>query len=182
MSGFEVVGVLLGVIPLVFQGFLEVSRFLEEYRGIERHIWTVLKNIDKEKYIFQMAFRTLLSSRFESEKVDGLLHKLLDPRSGQESDLRFDGIEPYFVKVMVHALESSQDTLGEIRAVLIKLGPLFEKVDKPTLYLLAKPSLVVCFPKPGPAYCQLTPDRSPYLKQHLKLGHGRNLGKRGRLR
>lgn len=147
MSGFEVAGILLGVIPLVFQGFLEVSRFLEEYRGVERRIWTVLQNIEKEKSIFQMAFKTLLSNRFESEEVDGLLQKLWDLRLKQESDFRLDGIELHSAKVINHALESSKNTLGEVRAILVKLGPLFEKVDKPTLHLMARPPLEVCFPK-----------------------------------
>lgn len=122
----EVVGLSCGAIPLIvmtFQGYRLIRNFETEYNSLNKKLKSVLRDISTEGWIFKYAFDRILA---ETVTEDQRKQMLDNPRSEYWAchDLHGD-IERVLGDLflpMVQSVAGVQETLQEIRALLLLLG------------------------------------------------------------
>jgi hypothetical protein len=65
MSGFEIAGVVLAVIPIAMTSYGRISEFFRDYRGFERQVKRLQRKHLIQTKIFQRSIRTLLSGSID---------------------------------------------------------------------------------------------------------------------
>lgn len=139
MSGFEIVGVILGLGPLVFAGYGGVRQFLRDYNELDHNICMALRAFDKEMDIFRLLWHTLLGGHSRQNEVERWLMDTLNPtqRSALDSSLR--EMKPEQLKILSGALEESRDVVLKVNGILPKLRGVFREEGPHLTRLMAGP-------------------------------------------
>lgn len=135
MSGFEVVGVLLGVFPLIISSlehYGEGLRAIERWRQFDRELRSLLRVLGNEQDIFLNTLEELLSGVIGPEEVQKVMthpQRLCDPILRAKVQRRLQRSQHSYletVRSMAEALEEVRQRLGmgsdgQVRTLVLAL-------------------------------------------------------------
>lgn len=79
MSGFEVVGVVLGVLPLAIEALKSYRAILSRIRSAERDLKALIQDLETEKVRLQTTCEVLLDGIAPLSRIDDIVNKPFGP-------------------------------------------------------------------------------------------------------
>lgn len=142
MSGFEIVGVILGGVPIVLSGFREIRQFLQHYKKLDRRIRIALDGFDKEMDVFRMIWNEIQSVNAGPNEVGRWLSDNSDLRNHTGLESSLGALNPDCLKVLSAVLEDSRITVEKVNEILTELGEVCRSNDTPSVTRLVTDTLV----------------------------------------
>jgi hypothetical protein len=134
MSGFEVVGVILGVLPILIEtvkAYSSVYSSLRTFRHYSKEVKTIQIQFSVHHGIFINECRLLLCMIEDEHGAKEMLDDTTDPRwNSKELNDRLSGILKDNLQLCRSIIEASKDRVEDLRAELEKFDVLTEQMSK----------------------------------------------------
>ncbi|KAF4991531.1 hypothetical protein FDECE_14005 [Fusarium decemcellulare] len=117
MSGIEVVGVVLGILPLAIEALKGYRIMLSRVRGADRDLKALIQDLETEQVRLQTTCEVLLDSIAPLTRIDTMVKKPFGPEWDQFSDEIRERLWTATDKFKEHAKEM-QEAAEELREKL----------------------------------------------------------------
>lgn len=121
MSGFEIAGVVLGIIPLAIKGYGSMELFFQSYTGFESHTRRQRKVYLIQRNQFRRSIRTLLLGFIDDTTLDEMIQDA--DHAEWESDDCIEAISALFSKDL-RTSEEYKATVELIQETLTSISKL----------------------------------------------------------
>lgn len=142
MSGFEVVGVILAVVPYVLTGFSEIRQFLRDHKQLDHKIRIALNAFDKEMDVFRMIWNEIQCVDSGPNEVGRWLLGNVDLTHHSTLVSSLQAMKPERLKVLSGAVEESRTIVTNVNAILTKLRDVCRRDTTPFVSTLVTVTLV----------------------------------------
>lgn len=133
MSGFEITGTILAMIPLVISGFVEVRRYLRSSQFLNSKIRIALNSFDKEMDVFRMVWNEIQGAHLEGDEVATWLVNNSDLRNHAGLASSLQQMTTQHLKVLFTALDDSRAIVSNVGKTLTELRDIRYTDATPTL-------------------------------------------------
>jgi len=123
MSGFEVAGIVLGVLPLVIATFDRIRNFLDEYDGLDQQLRSSARDIITIQALFKDAINSLLSDVLEQDRREQMLKNSqskdwnLEFLDEDQREVLGEALEP-----VLNSIEGFKEAIREYEGILLDLA------------------------------------------------------------
>lgn len=148
MSGFEIVGIILAVVPCVLTGFSEIRQFLRHYKQLDHKIRIALNAFDKEMDVFRMIWNEIQCVNSGPNEVGRWLLDNVDLTHHSALVSSLQAMKPERLKVLSGALEESRTIVTNVNEILTKLRDIYRRDTTPSVSTLVTVTLVCRRPNP----------------------------------